>query len=385
MNFFTLSVKNLLRHKTRSFLTLIGISASIAVLYSIISFNKGFETNLKKELERTGLHFMIVPSGCPHEVASLVLHGAIIPKYLDDSISEKIKKFSEVSLVSPIIVTQLPNQQHNRVDLVYGMEMSDLKKIKPSWNIVGNIPEKEDEVILGSEIAEHYKIKVNDRFFTGGKNFLVAGILEKTGSQDDAFIYMPINTLQKILEKEGKVTALGVKVIDPAKTLEVTDKLSKEIPGIQIVTMNQVMNSISNLAGSAKILSLSIAIIALIISTVGVMNSILMAVFERTLEIGMMRAIGASKYDIFKIVIIETVMLTTIGGFFGLTVSMLGSKLIEDFVRKFVPYVPAGKIIFFDPMSAFFVIIFSIFVGIISGIYPAHKASKVSPIEAIKG
>lgn len=385
MSFFILSYKNLLRHKTRSFLTLIGISASIAVLYSIVSFNKGFEVGLAKELERTGLHFMIVPSGCPHEVASLVLHGAVIPKYLEDNVSEKIKKYEEISLISPLLVTQLPNRAYNRIDLVYGMEMSHLKKIKPDWKINGNIPEDNEGLILGSEIADHNKMKVGDTYSYGDKKFIVSGILKKTGSQDDAFIYMPIISLQKMLNKEGKVTALGVKVNNPEKLTDVTDKLSSEIPGIQIVTMNQVMNSISSLASSAKILSLSVAIIALIISAVGVMNSILMTVFERTQEIGMMRAIGAGRNDIFKIIITETMILTTVGGLLGLTISTIGSELIESFVRKFMPYVPAGKIILFDFKIAFFSLIFSIFVGIISGLYPAFKASKVSPIEAIKG
>ncbi|MCX7990613.1 MAG: FtsX-like permease family protein [Proteobacteria bacterium] len=379
------SYKNLLRHKTRSFLTLVGITASIAVLYSIISFNKGFEAGLSKELERTGLHFMIVPSGCPHEVASLVLHGAVIPKYLDDTVSEKIRNFKDISLISPILVTQLPNQIHNKIDLVYGMEMSHLKNIKPQWNIKGSIPDNDEGLILGSEVFDHMKVKIGDTYSYGDKKFTITGVLEKTGSQDDAFIYIPITALQKMLNKEGKVTALGVKVLYPEKLTEIIEKLSNEIPGIQIVTMNQVMNSISSLASSAKILSLSVAIIALIISAVGVMNSILMTVFERTQEIGMMRAIGAGRNDIFKIIITETILLTTTGGLAGLIISNIGSGLIEDFVRKFMPYVPAGKILLFDYKIALFSLIFSIFVGVVSGLYPAYRASKVSPIEAIKG
>lgn len=384
MDLLVLSYKNLLRHKTRSLLTLIGISASIAVLYSIISFNKGFEIGLAKELERTGIHFMVVPSGCPHEVASLVLHGAVIPKYLDESVSEKIAKFSEISLVSPILVTQLPNKNLNRVDLVYGMEMSHLQKIKPAWKIKGDIPDDNSGLIIGSEIAEHDKLKLGDIYFYGEEKFTITGILEKTGSQDDAFIYMPIEAIQKILNKHGRVTALGVKITNPENLTEITDRMSNEIPGIQIVTMSQVMNSISSLASTAKILSLSVAIIALIISAVGVMNSILMTVFERTQEIGMMRAIGAGRGDIFQIVITETILLTSLGGLVGLTLSTIGSELIETFVRKFMPYVPAGKIILFDYKIAFFSLIFSVIVGVVSGLYPAYKASKVSPIEAIK-
>ncbi len=385
MVFFHLSFKNLLRHKIRSLLTLIGISASIAVLFSIISFNRGFERGLSRELERTGLHFMIVPSGCPHEVASLVLHGGVIPKFLETGVFEKIKKFKEIELISSILVTQLPNQEKNRVDLVYGMEIQHISRIKPGWTIEGRLPENEYEILVGSEIASHDKLKAGDSYRYTDKIFKVSGIIEKTGSQDDAFVYMPINALQKMINKENKVTALGVRVKNPADVNHISELLSNEIPGIQIVTMGQVMNSISSIANSAKILSLSIAIIAIIISSVGVMNSILMAIFERTQEIGMMRAIGADRLDVFKIIIFETIILTTSGGLVGLTASLLGSGLIEVFVKKFMPYVPSGKMISFEPVIAVLCIGFSVLIGVLSGIYPAYKASKVSPIEAIKG
>lgn len=385
MRFLLLSYNNLLRHKIRSFLTLIGISASIAVLFSIISFNKGFEKGLAKELERTGLHFMVVPSGCPHEVASLVLHGAIIPKFLDESVVDKIRKVEGISLISPILVTQLSNLDKKRIDLVYGMKMDDLLKLKPAWKIEGSIPASDDEIIMGSEVASHNNIKIGNTYNYGSKIFKVSGILEKTGSQDDAYIYMPIKTLQEMIKKEGRVTALGVKVSNPEMIKAVEEKLSTEIPGIQIVTMGQVMSSISSLASSAKILSLSVAIIAVIISAIGVMNSILMAIFERTQEIGLMRAIGAGKGDIFKIIIMETIILTTTGGIIGLSVSLIGSNIIETFVKKIMPYVPSGKMIVFDPVIALWCVLFSIIIGIISGFFPAYKAAKVSPIEAIKG
>ncbi len=385
MVFFRIAFKNLLRHKLRSLLTLIGISASIAVLFSILSFNRGFERGLAKELERTGLHFMIVPSGCPHEVASLVLHGGVIPKFLDVTVFEKIKKFDQIELVTSILVTQLPNQEKGRVDLVYGMEMKHASKIKPGWIIKGYLPEKEDELLVGSEIAGHDKLTPGDNYRYGDRVFKVSGIIEKTGSQDDAFIYMPVLALQKLVGKEGRVTALGVRVKNPADLNHLTELLSKEIPGIQIVNKRQVMNSIASIANSAKILSLSVAMIAIIISSVGVMNSILMAIFERTQEIGMMRAIGAAKVDIFRMIIFETMILTTVGGLVGLSVSLIGSGVIEIFVKKFMPYVPSGRMITFEPFIAFTCIIFSIAIGMISGGYPAYRASRVSPIEAIKG
>ncbi len=387
MTFLGLAFKNLLRHSMRSLLTLAGIATSIAVLFSIISFNRGFARGLSKELERTGIHFMVVPSGCAHEVASLVLHGAVIPKFLDLGVMEQIRDVKGIEIVSPVLVAQLPNPERDRVDLIYGTDMSHIRKLKPDWKIKGALPDKDDEVIAGAALTEHDNIKVGDviTYSRVKRSFRVSGILEKTGSQDDAFIYMPIRAAQEILNKPEGATAIGITVSNPEHLNGVTDELSRKIPGIQIITMGQVMNSLSGLAGSAKVLSLSMAAIAVLISAAGVMNSILMAIFERTQEIGMMRAIGASKLDIFRIVVKETIILTTAGGLAGIMAANVGSGFIEMFVRKFMPFVPSGRMIMFEPWLAVACIIFSVMIGVFSGIYPAWKASRISPMEAIKG
>ncbi|MFO0752615.1 MAG: FtsX-like permease family protein [Thermodesulfovibrionales bacterium] len=385
MGFLKLALKNLQRHRTRSLLTLFGIAASVAVLFSILSFNKGFDRGLARELDRTGIHFMVVPSGCAHEVASLVLHGAVIPKYLDTAVREKINKLEGVALVSPLLVAQLPNPEKGRIDLVYGVEMAALAALKPAWEVDGEIPRSDDEVLLGSEVAAHGGIKKGATVIYPQGTFRVSGIVKKTGSQDDAFIYMSLAKVQALLKKPSGATAIGVKVKNPEMLSQITDALTREVPGIQIVTMSQVMNSISNLAASAKVLSLSIALVTVFISAVGVMNSILMAVFERTQEIGMMRAVGASRRDIFRIVLKETALLTLSGGSAGILLSLMGTGAVEAFVRKVMPYVPGGDMVKFEPALALASLAFSLVVGILAGLYPAWKASTINPIEAIKG
>lgn len=392
MTFVSLAFKNLLRHKIRSLLTLIGIAASIAVVFSIISFNRGFEKGLSKELERTGIHFMVVPAGCPHEVAALVLHGAVTPQFLDLHIMDKIKNNDNISIASPILVTQMPNPERHRIDLIYGMEMSYIMALKPFWEIKGSMPSGDNEIIIGYEVAKHDNIKIGDTItypstgggIAGSKSFKVTGIINRTGGQDDAFIYMPIKAVQEMLQKPEGATAIGVKVYDVMRMTEVVDELSQSMPGIQIVTMGQVMDSIANLASSAKVLSLSVAVIAILISAVSVMNSILMAIFERTQEIGMMRAIGASRFDTFRIIIKETLVLTTAGGIAGVIIANIGATAIEGFVKQFMPYVPSGKLITFEPSLAAVCIMFSVVLGILAGVYPAWKASRITPIEAIR-
>jgi putative ABC transport system permease protein len=387
MVFLKLALKNLKRHRTRSLLALFGIATSVAVLFSILSFNKGFEQGLAKELKRTGIHFMVVPSGCAHEVASLVLHGSIIPKFLDLSVMDHLNSMDGIEFASPLLVAQLANPQQGRMDLTYGLEMHRIPQLKPDWEIDGSIPENDLEVILGSEVAGHMGLKPGDRlgYPNVGMTFTVSGILKKTGSQDDAFIYIPLRAAQTILKKPAGATAIGVKVNDPAALNRITEELTDKVPGIQIVTMSQVMNSISTLAASAKVLSLSIAIIAIIVSAVGVMNAMLMAVFERTQEIGMMRAIGASRSDVFRIVLKEGILLTVTGGIAGILASVAGSDLIELFVRKVMPYVPSENMVRFEAGIAGASILFALLIGILSGLYPAWKASRINPIEAIKG
>ena len=384
--YLKLAGKNLLRHRTRSVLTMLGIAASVGVLFSVLSFNKGFTEGLAVELERTGLHFMVVPSGCAHEVAALVLHGAVIPKFLDTKVMEHVTATAGIDLATPILVAQLPDPKRGKIDLIYGVDMSVLSAIKPGWEIAGKIPEQDNEILLGYEVAQHEKLQPGDQFSTGGEaNLLVSGIVGLTGSQDDAFVYLPIKTAQKLLDHPAAATAIGVKVTDPTRMVEITDALTAAVPGIQIVTMGEVMNSISNLAASARALSLAIVLIAILISAVGVMNSILMAVFERTQEIGMMRAVGASRWDIFRIILEETTILSLSGGLVGILISILGSRMIEAFVRSVMPFVPSGNLISFDPVVAAGSVLFIFIIGLCAGIYPALKASKINPVEAIKG
>ncbi|MBD1399475.1 ABC transporter permease [Pelovirga terrestris] len=386
-SYLKLAAKNILRHRTRSLLTMLGIAASVGVLFAVLSFNKGFTEGLAVELERTGLHFMIVPSGCAHEVAALVLHGAVIPKFLDTGVMEHVEGTAGIDLATPILVAQLPDQQRGKIDLIYGIEMNVLEAIKPGWEITGTIPRHEHEVLLGYEVAQHDNLQPGDHFSSpaAGVDLIVAGIVGYSGSQDDAFVYLPIQTAQNLLGYPQSATAIGVKVDDPTRIGAITESLTSTVPGIQIVTMGEVMNSVSNLAAAARALSLAIVLIAILISAVGVMNSILMAVFERTQEIGMMRAVGASRWDIFRIILNETTILALVGGVVGIVLSTLGARLIEAFVRSVMPFVPSGDLIRFDPIVALGSVAFIFVIGLCAGIYPAVKASKINPVEAIKG
>jgi len=292
MTFWGLSSRNVLRHRARNVLTALGIALSVLALYSILSFNGGFMRNLDAELKKTGVQFMVMPAGCPHEVASLVLHGAVIPTYLEPGLPGRVAATlgDAAEVVAPMLVFQKANKAMGRVDLIHGAVFETIGLTKPSWKVDGRLPAKPGEILLGSDVAEHDKTGVGATYqYSDSDVFSVTGVLAKTNSKDDGSVHLQLADAQRILGKADAVTAVGVRLRDAGGVNAEVARLSNAVPGIQVVTMGQVMNSISTLAASARVLSLSIVAIAVLVSVAGVMNTTLMAVFERTQEIGMMR------------------------------------------------------------------------------------------------
>ena len=391
MNFFTLAAKNLIRRRGRTILTVLGVAIAISVLFSLLALNSGYEMELNKEVNSMGVHILAVPKGCPYEAASLIIHGGVIPKYLSASDLENVTRIQDVELATPMLLHQFLKKDEktgkSTPHIIYGIKMEEMLRLKPWWKVEGRFfKENETRVMLvGRDLAEKENLSVGQVLPVGPnkENFTIVGILERTGDQDDQFHFFPLEEAQRVFGKEGKITTIAVKVRDVSRISAVSEEMEK-VPDIQVVTMTQIMGTIMNLAGSAKSLLLTVIVIALIISAFGIINTLLMSVNERTREFGMMKAIGASGSDIGKMVLMETVFITISGGIIGTFAALVGSSLIENFVKGMLPYSPAGSLISFSPELVVFTLAFSVVLGLVCGIYPAFKSSRLTPMEAIR-
>jgi len=391
MNFFTLAAKNLLRRRGRTLLTVLGVAIAITVLFSLLSLNSGYEKELNKEVNSLGVHILAVPKGCPYEAASLVIHGGVIPKYLTALDLKNVSSIEGVGLATPMLMHQFIRRDaktgQDVAHVAYGVEIDAIRELKPWWKIQGRFFNNNETnvMIIGRGLADRYNLTVGATQADGPlANFTIVGILDRTGDQDDQFHYLPLAEAQRVFHKEGLITTIGVKVKDISKIAVVSAEMEK-IPDIQVVTMTQVLGTIMNLAGSAKSLLLTVIAIALIISAFGIINTLLMSVNERTREFGMMKAIGASGLDIGKMVLIETVFITLSGGVIGTISAIVGSSLIEGFVKGILPYSPRGSLVSASPELIAFALGFSLVLGLICGLYPAFKSSRLTPMEAIRG
>lgn len=390
MNFLTLAVKNLMRRRGRTLLTVMGVAIAVSVLFSLLSLNSGYEKQLDKEMNSLGANVLAVPKGCPYEAASLVIHGGVIPKFLSESDLQKIRNISGVELATPMLMEQFIKKNSitgkDEPHVALGINIDEYKQLKPWWGVQGRFfTNNETNVkLIGRALADKENITVGFVMPAGPfKNFTTVGVLNRTGDQDDNFHFVPLAEAQRVFNKTGKITTIAIKVKDVNQISQVADEMEK-IPDIQAVTMTQVMGTVMNLAGSAKSLLMTVIAIALIISAFGIINTLLMSVNERTKEFGMMKAIGASGLDIGKTVMAETLFITVSGGVIGTVAAIVGSTLIEGYVKGILPYSPRGSLISLSPELIAFSLVFSVVLGLICGLYPAIKSSRLTPMEAIR-
>ena len=386
MNLFSLAVKNLQRRKGRTLLTIAGVAIAVAILFSLLSFSAGYERELTKEMDSLGFHLLAVPKGCPYEATTLILHGGVIPKYLTNEDLVRARATDGVVIAAPLLLQQFVKD--GTPHIVYGIEPDVMLPLKPAWKVDGRFftANETHVMVIGSTLAEKENLAPGSviAFGPSQEPFTIIGVLKPTGSEDDNFHFLPLADAQRVFKKEGFITAIAVRADDVKHIHDISVELEK-VPDIQVVTMAQVTGTIMNLVGSARSLLFSVIVIAIVISAAGITNTLLMSVNERTREIGMMKAIGASGYHIGVLLITETLLITTIGGIIGIIAALAGSGLIETFVRGMVQYAPSGSFVSFDPLLIGGCLAFSILLGLLCGLYPAWKSARLSPMEAIRG
>ena len=387
---FEVAYKNLLRKKTRSFLTILGIAMAAWVLVSLFGFNKGYETSLNKDIDNLGFQMLVVAKGCPYEAATLMLKGGTGLKYMKEDIAAAVAAEPEVEGVTPMLMQVVfdPNKgESGGLAAFLGVDPASFPKLKSAlpFKAGGWFREPEAaEAVFGYEVAELEQREVGDLYLIPEKEVevKVVGILERTGTQDDGTIFLPIRTVQKIFGVQ-ELTSIGIKVKKEADLKAFEDKMYK-LPDVQVVSLSQVKTTILTLVSTARVMVFSIALIAILIAMMGVVNTVLMSVMERRQEIGILKSMGALAGDVFKLVWLETIILCVGGGLIGTGLALLTARLTDVLVRNLLPYSPSGGLVAIDLKLVLMTLGVVTAIGLASGVYPSWKAARMRPLDTIR-
>jgi putative ABC transport system permease protein len=346
---------------------------------------------LNRDVDNLGYQLMVMAKGCPYEAATMMLQGGTGFRYINETWLDTLRADPEIDRVTPILMQAYFDAnagENGGIVGYFGVEAASFPAMKPflrfhqgGWFGNGDAA----EAVMGFEAAQLEQRTVGDRILVPEKNveLTVVGILERTGTQDDGIIFVPLRKLQKIAGTD-KITTIGIKVKQDGNTAALEARLY-QLPDVQVVSFSQVKQTIMKLIATARVMVLAIAIIALLIAMAGVANTILMSVLERLPEIGILKTTGAMPGDIFLLVWMETLILCTGGGIAGIGLAFALARATAAWVRQVLPYAPRGGLVEIDLAMAGTTLAVIVVVGLVSGLLPAWKAARVRPLDSIRG
>ena len=409
--YFALAIKNLRRRLVRTGLTVAGVALAVTVAVSLGGFMLGYRGAIDKSIDMLGFQVMIMAKGCPYEAATMMLKGGTGLLYLSADIYEKVKSDPEIASITPIFVGVAQKQGSGVRDegteknflIVSGIDVPSYRVMKP-WITFKHgpgydngrwfSPDARNEIVLGFEAAEFEQRKMGDTFYAsitpaGLPNpvlheFKVVGVLDRTGTQDDGTVFLPLNVAREYFGRPGQLTILGIKLKEfNAFNMRQFETRWLKLPEVQVVGLQQVKNTLVSLVATAQTMIAAVALIAIIVAFIGVINTILMSVYERTSEIGIMKALGARRGSIFQLIWLETVMICFAGAIVGSALAVIGSDLVEKAIKSMADMGVSGSIVQITPAVIGYAVLGAVVLGFFAGLYPAWRASSMRPVEAI--
>lgn len=409
MNSLKIAYENLKRNKSRMILTMIAVAFGVSILIIMMAAGAGLKETILKEIDYYGSDVIGIETKVPGKNSTNssvnMVKGVAVTTFKNKDV-EKIKKHENVEFVYGFVTGQetvrYEEESKNTLIFGYGADAPNVEKLELEE---GRFYTEEEEIALQSVIVLGYDLK--EKLFGDNdaisktvhlKNipFRVVGVVQKRGMGSfmdmDSIAYIPTLTMQKKILGTDYVLGVSLKVKDASKLDETKEDLAyilREEHGINdpekeddflIASMVEMIEMISSVVDGINVFLIVLALVSLIVGGIGIMNIMYVSVTERTFEIGLRMALGAKKSHILKQFLYEALLLTLFGGIVGVVLGILVC-LSFNYIAS-VLNINISTIISFS--SVIFSLLFAIFLGLLSGIYPAQKASRLDPIVALR-
>jgi len=368
--------RNLRARPIRSILTLLGIVVSTASMVLFLSFGEGLRKAIGEELSKVGPAVLVLPQGTD-------AFSAGAPELAPQTLEQLRKMASELG-ISQVIPTVL--LARGGFDPQTSFVFQGLPKdvgpdtLYPGLKLQeGSFNSGQDGAVVGAKIAERNNLKLGKPLrLSANVSLRVTGILQPSGGLSDNFVYVPIGPVQKVLGTQN-YSSLLVAIRDGKKAAEVASAINSRLPDVNAQTSGDVMRFAERAVRISDLIRFGISLVALIVGGLLVANTVMMSVYERIREFGLMRALGAKRNFIFGLVLFESLWLGILGGLIGLVLGQLGSGLVNWYTLKEVG-LPLSSVTL---RLAFFALSVAIALGLLAGFLPARTASRLKVVEAL--
>lgn len=378
MSFLKLMVKNPFRNKTRAILAIIGISIGIATIVALGMVTSGLQNSTQATLKAGSAEVTVTKIGS----GTFGSTGGT----MDENLVTDLKNITGVKDTAGVLRVTVNISTSSNVGTmggfsVYGIDSNKLSLVGIT-SINGTIFSNgsSNEIILGKTASENLNKTIGSTIDIYGSEFKVTGIYETGNFMLDMGSFVPLSTLQNLTSNVDKVSMIEVKVKENVNSTEVSQAILNTYPNdLSATTAADQASRINESLGMIDTASWAISLLAIIIGGVGVINTMIMSVFERTREIGVLKAVGWKDRRILGMILGESIILTLVAAVVGVILGIVAVEIILNFLITSQSF---HAVLTIDTLIKAFLVAF--LVGILGGLYPAYRASRLAPTEALR-
>jgi putative ABC transport system permease protein len=384
------------RHrKINSALTILGIIIGIASIISLVSIGEGLKVSVSKQLESFGSDKIIVSPSSSGSFSPIGFFG----EGLKEEDVKRIENINGVKTAAGVLFKSLPIKYGKEAKTTYviGVNSKEADKVFieiQTFELSEGRYFKGGEnglIDIGSAVAKTMfkkEVKIGDYISIKDSKFKVIGIMKSSGSsQDDSQIYMSLTDLRDLVGEKDSISMVFAKVSDVSRIDDISKSIEKKLDkeygekSYSATSSQQIADRVGSIFSILSFVLGGIASISLVVAGVGISNTMFTSVLERTKEIGIMKAVGATNYNVMEIFLVESALLGFFGGIVGCIVGFALSQIISIFAAGMLP-IEFKTVVTLDMILIG--LSFAVIVGIVSGLVPARKAARLQPVEALR-
>jgi ABC-type antimicrobial peptide transport system permease subunit len=367
--------RNLFRRRTRTLLTILGIAIGIACIVTLVALSRGVASNYLEATNRSEAHITV--QAVQAEGQALTLGTGF-----DESVVDTLRALPEVKTAAGMLYTmvRVPGAP---MFIVFGYEPDqpgvDHFKVTEGVTLAETRSRRGGRpMLLGRTAADKLHRSVGDTLRVEDTTFRIVGIYETGVAFEDAGSVISLQDAQMLADMPHQVIYAGVRLYDPTKIEQVKVKIARLLPRDVEVAGTQIGSMLLDMLGMMDVFAWAVSLIAAAVGGVGMMNTMLMSVFERTREIGVLRSVGWRPWRIIRMILGEALVLSLMGGLLGLGIGMgltwlsAHSAAMGGLTKDSVPLA-----VVVQSLAA------AIVLGLIGGLYPAWRASRLPPVVAL--